>query len=75
MNEEKNIIDYALEFSTEAHKNQKRWKGEPYITHPITVADLAVESFVEEAEEDGIAITSLLRTITILSVVALTPEK
>ncbi len=29
----------ALGIATEAHQNQKRWGGEPYITHPVAVAN------------------------------------
>jgi (p)ppGpp synthase/HD superfamily hydrolase len=40
----KTLLDNILQFATEAHKGQTRWKKEiPYITHPIAVADLAVE--------------------------------
>jgi len=43
INERKNLYDIelikkALEFSKKAHKNQKRASGEPYFTHPLTVA-------------------------------------
>lgn len=32
------LIDKAIKIATEAHKDQKRWGGEPYITHPERVA-------------------------------------
>ncbi|MDA3968413.1 RelA/SpoT family protein [Helicobacter ibis] len=31
-------IKNAIEFATEAHKNQKRQSGDPYITHPLLVS-------------------------------------
>lgn len=36
-------IKYALEFATEAHKSQKRASGEPYIIHPMAVADILMD--------------------------------
>lgn len=35
-NEQYNI---ALKIATEAHEGQTRWNGDPYITHPLRVAD------------------------------------
>ena len=37
---DKALIHKALEFSNEAHKNQKRKSGEPFIVHPIEVAKI-----------------------------------
>ncbi len=34
------LYDAALKLATEAHEGQKRWGGEPYITHPIAVAQM-----------------------------------
>ena len=31
-------IEKAIAFATEAHKNQKRRSGEPYIVHPLLVS-------------------------------------
>jgi len=44
MNEGYNRVEKALNFATEAHKGQARkYTGEPYITHPIAVAQLVEE--------------------------------
>lgn len=32
-------VDIAKEIATKAHDGQKRWGGEPYITHPEAVAN------------------------------------
>ncbi len=35
------MIEFAKEFATEAHEGQvRKYTGEPYITHPLEVADL-----------------------------------
>lgn len=41
--EELSQIRAAYDFAFEAHKDQKRKTGEPYITHPIAVATIAAE--------------------------------
>ena len=37
------IIDKAFNFAKEAHKGVRRLSGEPYILHPIAVAQIACE--------------------------------
>ncbi|MGH8238309.1 MAG: bifunctional GTP diphosphokinase/guanosine-3',5'-bis pyrophosphate 3'-pyrophosphohydrolase, partial [Steroidobacteraceae bacterium] len=36
-------IRHAYEFGAEAHEGQKRLSGEPYIVHPVAVADLLAD--------------------------------
>ena len=37
------LLEKAFQFAETAHKNQRRASGEPYISHPIQVADLLVD--------------------------------
>lgn len=34
------LLDKTYEFAKEAHKNQQRYSGEPYLIHPVAVAEL-----------------------------------
>ncbi len=36
-------IEHAYQVAAEAHKEQKRKSGEPYITHPVAAACILVE--------------------------------
>lgn len=46
----------ALDFATLAHSDQKRLSGEPYITHPVTVA----KTLQEWGLDDGAVVAGLL---------------
>ncbi len=37
------LVEKALKFATEAHKDQKRFSGEPYINHPVATAKALAE--------------------------------
>ena len=37
------LIDQAVEYAQEKHKNQKRKDGSPYIIHPLAVAEVVAE--------------------------------
>ena len=37
------LIDQAVEYAREKHKDQKRKDGSPYIIHPLAVAEIVVE--------------------------------
>lgn len=41
--EDREKVREAFEFAVEAHKNHRRKSGEPYIFHPIAVAQIVVE--------------------------------
>jgi guanosine-3',5'-bis(diphosphate) 3'-pyrophosphohydrolase len=36
-------LDHAIDFATKAHAGQKRASGEPYIIHPLFVANMLIE--------------------------------
>ncbi|MDD3946374.1 MAG: bifunctional (p)ppGpp synthetase/guanosine-3',5'-bis(diphosphate) 3'-pyrophosphohydrolase [Clostridia bacterium] len=41
--EDYQFIKYALEYSSDAHKGQSRMSGEPYIDHPMRVAEILAD--------------------------------
>ena len=43
-------IQAAYEFAREAHKDQKRKSGEPYIIHPLAVAQIVAEELRLDSE-------------------------
>jgi GTP pyrophosphokinase len=40
---DKELLRHAFEIATEAHKTMRRKSGEPYILHPIAVAQICIE--------------------------------
>jgi GTP diphosphokinase / guanosine-3',5'-bis(diphosphate) 3'-diphosphatase len=50
---DKALLRHAFEIAAEAHKNTRRKSGEPYILHPLAVAQIAVE-------EIGLGVTSAI---------------
>ncbi|HYG83696.1 MAG TPA: RelA/SpoT family protein [Verrucomicrobiae bacterium] len=36
-------LEHAIDYATEKHRGQKRKSGEPYITHPLAVADTLID--------------------------------
>jgi len=41
------IIVAAYEFGSQAHEGQRRYSGEPYITHPVAVAGILAELYLD----------------------------
>ena len=58
--DEVEIIRKAYEFANELHKGQMRQSGEPYITHPLSVADILSEM---HADRDTICAALLHDTL------------
>jgi len=54
-----NILQEALAFSIEAHKEQFRKSGEPYIVHPILVASIVASL----TNDESMAISALLHDV------------
>ena len=44
-NEDRKLIRLAFNTSVDAHKNQRRRSGEPYVFHPIAVAKIVASKF------------------------------
>ena len=42
-------LSKAFNFAIEAHKNQKRISGVPYVVHPVAVADILAELKLDSA--------------------------
>lgn len=42
------LLQRAFDFAFEAHKDQKRATGEPYIIHPVAAAEILIELEVDE---------------------------
>jgi GTP pyrophosphokinase len=54
--QDRKIIREAFNLSLEAHKNMRRKSGEPYIFHPLAVAQIC-------AEEIGLGVTSVVSAL------------
>ena len=52
-------IRLAFEYSKKAHEGQQRYSGEPYISHPLSVADILVNL---QMDQDSV-ITALLHDV------------
>ncbi|MCK5880468.1 MAG: bifunctional (p)ppGpp synthetase/guanosine-3',5'-bis(diphosphate) 3'-pyrophosphohydrolase, partial [Sinobacterium sp.] len=41
------IVKRAYYFAEQAHESQRRRSGEPYVTHPLAVADILSDMFMD----------------------------
>ncbi len=48
-NSDQRLIRDAFDYATEMHEGQVRSSGEPYITHPVAVAELLAEQHLDDA--------------------------
>ena len=55
-NEQKKTIRSAFDLALDAHKDMRRKTGEPYIYHPLAVAQICVE-------EIGLGTTSIISAL------------
>ena len=68
------VIQRAYEYADEKHKNQLRKSGEPYIIHPLAVAEIVAEigldtdaSFEEISRMFGETVANLVEGVTKLT--------
>jgi len=47
-------LNKAYNFAIEAHKNQKRISGAPYVVHPVAVADILAELQLDSHNNNGV---------------------
>src|ERR671924_721258 len=67
------VIRAAYEYSADVHRGQKRLSGEPYLTHPMAVADIiadlkldvpsVVSALLHDTVEDTLATLEELKTL------------
>ena len=55
-NDDKNLIRRALDLAIDAHKDQYRKSGEPYVFHPISVAKIVAEKIGLDANSIAAAL-------------------
>ena len=60
-------VERAYRFAAEAHEGQKRATGEPYVTHPLAVAQILVELGLDPVAVTAACSTTSPRTPTTTS--------
>jgi len=62
-----NPTQRALEIATDAHKGQSRkYSGDPYVTHPIAVAEIALENYDEFFQNSAFDFKSDVEVVALL---------